>query len=143
MLQKRRTELAVQAAVPPAAQASPRIALSSGMHDPQFVPARSTAPISARLVRRRVAIVSSRVRRPTPKQAQMVRRGSFVAAMPDCSYEMRLRQRLQGKERGDLRATRVCCRSQPETYSPESADGKSLRLTHNVMRTNDAQTAFT
>ena len=59
-----------------------RIALSSGMQDPQFVPARKVVPISAMLVARRLAIASCSAFRPTPKQAQMVRPGERAAQGP-------------------------------------------------------------
>ena len=52
------------------------------MHEPQFVPARKMAPISATLVSRRLAIVLCKVFKPTPKQAQIVRPAAFAAAAP-------------------------------------------------------------
>src|ERR1700737_1341616 len=58
------------------------MALSSGMQDPQFVPARKVVPISAMLVARRLAIASCSAFRPTPKQAQMVRPGERAARGP-------------------------------------------------------------
>src|SRR4029077_4260616 len=58
------------------------MALSSGMQDPQFVPARKVVPISAMLVARRLAIASCSAFRPTPKQAQMVRPGERTAQGP-------------------------------------------------------------
>ena len=63
------------------------------MHDPQFVPARRSAPISATLVSRLLVIASCKVFKPTPKQAQIVRPPEFCApapAAPPASRYMRV-----------------------------------------------------